>query len=89
MARPVQNQEDFQKEVGDRLRRIETRLTRFMEWSGFDTEVKRCKFDMGNLDIPTDATSLRDILQTIPEEWGAPVNIYHKGDLILTIRPRQ
>ncbi len=62
---------------------METRLTKFMEWSGFDTEVRRPEFQPGRLDIPTDATSLRDCLAALPPDWdGGPIYIMHQGKLL-------
>ena len=90
MAKPPQNEAEFRRETSDRLRRLETRLTRYMEWAGFDTEVRRPVFrDPERLDIPTDATSIRDCLATIPK--GAQdrmIDVFHKGALIATIIPR-
>lgn len=86
MTKPPQSDAEFRREVGDRLRRMETRLTRFMEWSGFDTEVRRPEYRSGRLDIPSDATSIRDCLAAIPPEHaGLPVSLVHKGEHIATI----
>ena len=82
MQRPAPSPETFRRETSDRLRRIETRLTRFMESQGFDTEVRRPAFKDGHLDIPTDATSLRDILAAVPDGWDGGVVVLHKGVVI-------
>lgn len=74
-----------QREITDRLRRIETRLVKYMEWKGFDTEVQRPTFQDGKLDVPTDAISLRDCLKAIPQEWERPVQLMHKGTLLATL----
>jgi hypothetical protein len=90
MSRPAKSPEDVQLEMADRLRRVETRLTRFMEWSGFDTEVRRPVWNDGVLAIPNDATSLRDCLACIPQTWFDKITLTHKGQIIATItRPRQ
>ena len=85
MARPPISEDEFRRETSDRLRRLETRLTRFMEWSGFDTEVRRPQFYDGVLDIPTDATSLRDCLLALPSDWTSPVSLVQKGRVIATL----
>ena len=85
MDRPPISEADFRRETNDRLRRMETRLTKFMEWSGFDTEVRRPRFADGRLTIPTDATSLRDCLATIPDHWTAPVILVHKGQVVAVL----
>ncbi len=90
MARPTLTDDEFRRETSDRLRRLETRLTKFMEWMGFDTEVRRPTFDaqLGRLDIPTDAASLRDCLAAIPPD--APhATIYLKGARIASITTKQ
>jgi hypothetical protein len=85
MAKPPQTSADAQRELLDRLRRMETRLTRFMEWSGMDTEVRRPVWNNGALILPTDATSLRDCLAHIPQDWVGDVTLIHKGMTIATI----
>ena len=87
MAKPLQSDAEFRRETSDRLRRLETRLTRYMEWAGFDTEVRRPVFTYPDrLDIPTDATSIRDCLAAIPvEQRGQTVTVVHKGDVIATL----
>ena len=82
MQRPAPTPDTIRREMSDRLRRIETRLTRFMEAQGFDTEVRRPVFNAGHLDIPTDATSLRDILAAVPPDWDGGVVVLHKGVVV-------
>jgi hypothetical protein len=90
MAKPSLSDEEFRRETSDRLRRLETRLTKFMEWMGFDTEVRRPAFDarLGRLDIPTDAVSLRDCIAVIPPA-SPSVAVYHKGTHIASISLKQ
>jgi hypothetical protein len=73
------------KEMVDRLRRIETRLTRFMEWSGFDTDIKRPIWSNGTLDLPNDAQSLRDCLASIPADWRGDVSVCVKGQIVAVL----
>ena len=60
------------KEVVDRCRRMETRLTRFLESQGFDTQVKR------------PAVSLKEVLTTVPSYWSPSdgIRIEHKGETL-------
>ena len=74
------------KEMLDRLRRIETRLTRYMEAQGFDTEVRRPEWLDGFMELPTDATSLRDCLAAIPEAWQGTVTLTVKGRTVAILQ---
>lgn len=69
----------------DRLRRVETRLTKFMEWSGFDTDIQRPVWTNGKLDLPSDAQSVRDCLAYIPPEWMGDVALVVKGQIVAVI----
>jgi hypothetical protein len=72
-----------QREMFDRLRRIETRLTKYMEWQGFATGVHKPEFSEGDVIIPSKAASLLDILTAVPDEWhGREVRIYQERDMI-------
>ena len=71
------------KEILDRIRRLETRTTKFLNASGFDTQVQRPFFTDGSLIIPTPSVSLRDCLDAIPSEWnGKNVIVRHKGETL-------
>lgn len=65
--RPKWKPKDFEKEIVDRLRRIETRFTKYLESRGFDTGVKRPVFRDGEVIIPSLSCSLRDILSAVPD----------------------
>ena len=56
-----------------------------MEAQGFDTEVRRPVFKDGALDVPSDATSLRDCLAAIPSDWRGDIEVSHKGVVIALI----
>jgi hypothetical protein len=85
MTQPPLTQAGALKEMTDRLRRMETRLTRFMEAMGFDTEVRRPQFRDGLLDLPTDAASVRDCLAAVPAHWHGPIELIHKGHVIAVL----
>ena len=86
MARTPAATGDMQEAL-DRLRRMETRLTRFMEVQGFDTGVKRPFWKDDALHLPTDAVSVKDCLAVLPADLRRPcaVPLLVKGRLITTI----
>lgn len=56
-------------EIGDRCRRTETRLTRYLTAIGFDTGGRRPVWVAGAIEIPSRSTSLLDCLSVIPDAW--------------------
>jgi len=69
-------------EVVARARRIETRLTSFLEAQGHETNVKRPIWDArGIVDVPSLRTSVEDILGAIPR-GAAFVTLTHHGAVI-------
>lgn len=77
---------DATEEIVDRLRRVETRLTRFMEANGFDTEAARPVLHRGAITIPNISVSLKDTLETIPKDNTDNVALYLDGYIIAWIR---
>jgi hypothetical protein len=77
----------IQQELRDRMRRIETRMTRFMEAHGFDTKIQRPQWDHGFIHVPTASVSLKDCLDVIPAEWprGTAVTVIVKQDELCTL----
>ena len=77
------------KEMKDRLRRIETRLTKYLEDQGFDTQTRKPSFKNGGIIIHSNQTSIGDILKTVPENWSHSnsIEILHKGELLGRIHP--
>lgn len=76
------------KEVMDRCRRMETRLTRFLELQGFDTQTAKPMWQAdGVIHIPSPATSLKDCLAVIPETWvrGDVIQIQHRGEVLCEV----
>lgn len=81
------------KEVVDRCRRMETRLTRFLESQGFDTQVKRAMWRdddpssaglRSTIVVPSPAVSLKEVLTTVPSYWSPSdgIRIEHKGETL-------
>lgn len=77
----MERTEDQLKEIMDRCRRMETRLTKFLEMHGFDTKVQRPLWDNGVVDIPSLACSVRECLNVVPENWSpdSEIIITHRG----------
>jgi hypothetical protein len=77
----------YTKEILDRCRRIETRLTRYLEREGMDTKVQRPIWNNGLIHINSLDTSLRDIVALIPPTWDpdASVKVYHHDQEILEV----
>lgn len=70
------------EDIATRLRRIETRLSKFMEWQGFDLQATKPTWKDGRVNIPSVGTPLREILNVIPSNWDDDVDIYHRGKFI-------
>jgi hypothetical protein len=74
------------QDVVDRCRRMETRLTQFLEAQGFDTQVKRCEWRAqdGVVVVPSPSSALKEILATVPYGWDSamPVRVEHKGETL-------
>lgn len=58
------------KEVLDRCRRIETRLTSYLEAQGHPVRTEKPTFANDRVSIPSRDVSLRDILLSIPAGVG-------------------
>lgn len=90
LDRIIANLPDEKKlsEMLDRTRRIETRLTRYLEQNGFETGVQRPTWDpRGVIHIPTRACSIHDMLAVIPPEWPLTEEIIVRihGDFVMAI----
>jgi hypothetical protein len=68
----------------DRVRRIETRLTRYLETQGFDTQTQRPVLEPGpepKMHIPSMHISLKDMLAAIPADLNGweDIEVQHAG----------
>lgn len=82
--------EEKMDEALDRLRRLETRFTKFMEKEGYDTGVARASWlRRGAVTIPTPATSIKEILSVIPAGHRLQVEVTLKGVPIALITPAE
>lgn len=78
------------REIKDRARRIETRLTRFLELNDFDTQTKRPSWvGEGRIEIPSPDCSIKSCLETIPIDWKEEVEVWCKGDFVAFLDPDQ
>lgn len=76
-------------EVTDRLRRIETRLTRTMTHLGIPTGAQMPVFENDALHVPTPAVALKSCLDVIPpERRGGTIRVVCKGELLCVLAPR-
>lgn len=79
----------FEVEALDRLRRIETRLTKYLETQGVETVIRRPLWDGdGIIRVPSPGTSLSEILSVIPTSWPdeANVAVLCKGKYLCSLR---
>lgn len=75
-------------EMLDRTRRIETRLTRYLEQNGFETGVQRPSWNpRGIIEIPTRACSVHDMMAVIPKEWNPEdeITVRIHGEFVMVI----
>jgi hypothetical protein len=68
------------QEIRDRLRRLETRTTKFMESQGFDTHVQRARWQgNGKIEVPAPSCSLKEVLDAVPEDWPGDIDVIYDG----------
>lgn len=74
-------------EIMDRCRRIETRLTKYLEQQGFDTRVRRPEWDDGDIIVPSLTVSVQDCVSVVPNNWdlAEPIQVVHKGRTLMTL----
>lgn len=83
---PPNLQKDI-KEIKDRTRRVETRVTRWLESQGFETNIQKPAWHEDRLIVPTSACSLVDCLSIIPPEWpnDKGIDVYVHDDYLMTV----
>ena len=75
-------------EIVDRVRRTETRLTKFMEAQGFDTQVARALWvpDPGYVLVPSPAIAIQEVIAVIPSDYaGLMVGVKVGSELLFTV----
>jgi hypothetical protein len=73
------------RELRDRMRRVETRMTAYLVQQGFDTQVHKPEWKAGVIELGSLFTPIKDIIAAIPENWEADVFIEHKGEELMCI----
>jgi hypothetical protein len=73
---------EAQRELLDRTRRIETRLTRYLSSRGFDVENQKPHYDerLKRLSVPSRKVAIQECLDAIP--CGPPVGVYIGAELL-------
>lgn len=76
-----------EKEVLDRLRRIETRVTKYLQEQGFDTQSQKCRWDpTGIVHIPSTKVALQEIVEVIPADArNEDIEVHHNNSLYCII----
>lgn len=69
------------REVADRTRRIETRLVKFFEFYGFDTQRKLPEITERGMELASMETSVTDISNAMPSDMGT-VLLWHKNVVV-------
>jgi hypothetical protein len=79
-----EQRDDWQKETLDRVRRFETRFTRFLARQKFDTQTDVPVYKDGVLQIPSTDVSIKEMLAVIPRStpgWR-DIEVLHKGEFV-------
>ena len=81
-------------EVVDRCRRIETRLTQYLETIGFDTQALRPVYEPSRdgraaLLLPNINVSVKDVLAALPDGVADEVLLVLNGKPLGLLKPRQ
>ena len=78
----------YDKEIVERMRRVEKRLTRYFLHVGFDSGSRHAVWCNGCIDVPTMDISLKEVLAAVPSGWQArTVDIRHKGNSVGKLVP--
>lgn len=79
-------EQQMMQEVIDRCRRVETRLTRFLESQGFDTGSRRPSWRNGSVHVPSADCTIRDMLKVVPKDWDREeeIHVYVKTDHVFS-----
>jgi hypothetical protein len=84
-GRPESQSSRPEVETLQRVRRIETRVTQLLVGMGINTQAQRPTFNCGNLTIPSLHSSLKEVIDSIPESWRGPVDVFLGERLVVTL----
>jgi hypothetical protein len=62
-------EKDSAGEIRDRVRRIETRVTKLCLRMGVDAGATKPSWSDGQIDIPSKDVSIRDVISVVPADW--------------------
>lgn len=73
------------QEIVERCRRIETRLTKYLESQGFETQVRRPFWNGQAVVVPAAHCAVSDMLSAIPVEHRGDdeIPVLHQGKILL------
>ena len=76
------------REIRDRVRRVETRLTKLCEAMGVDAGGSKPVWEDGRIELPNVSCSFRDVINSIPNDWPAEqaVPVVYRGVRIAVLR---
>jgi hypothetical protein len=79
-SKPARSDSELVNEMAQRLRRLETRFTRYLADQGFDTQTTPVNWKGGVLHVPSPDCSLKEAFAAIPADHPAnePVEVCHK-----------
>lgn len=78
-------------ETLQRVRRIETRLTQTMVALGINTSANKPVFSVAgknvaaSVELPSPHTSMKEVLDSIPDTWDGPVAVFIGRQLVATV----
>jgi predicted NAD/FAD-binding protein len=75
-------------ETRDRTRRVETRITKYLETQGFDTQVRRGQWlpALSIIEVPARDVTLREIIELLPAGHSERVPVVIKNDVVLWVQ---
>jgi hypothetical protein len=83
------SEDEVLNEVLDRVRRLETRVTAFLEANGYDTRVRRPLFKDGGVFVQSAATSISEVLSSIPKWHNGLTPIILGEEILCDIKPNE
>ncbi len=73
------------REILDRTRRIETRLTKYISDQGGELSTQQPVWRDGTVHVPSPRCGLQEILAAVPANWEGDVSIYCNSRYLVTL----
>lgn len=89
-----QTDREMIRETVQRARRIETRVTQLVQAAGLAFEGQKPRFDIssdaasGKVILPSIHSTLKEVVDSIPESWRGPVGVFLGEKMIVTLEVR-